>query len=93
MVLLHERPSADAAASVEPLQSTTHQLDVIDCRLGLLEADRERLLTAAGACRRAAHHLPDGDDRERLLIRVAALTYQLDPFHDLRGLRQDNEAA
>jgi hypothetical protein len=89
MSLLREVPSPAAVTAAERVMRDQRQHDVIDRRLGQLERDRDATLRAAAACRQAAGHLPDGDDREKLLSRVVALGCELDPFASLRALYQD----
>ena len=89
MPLLRDAPSPATVAVVEQVKRDQRQHDIIDWRLAQLERDHDQLLRAAGACRCAAEQLPDGDSRERLLHRVAALGCELDPFAAIRALHQD----
>jgi hypothetical protein len=89
MSLLREAPLPAAVVAVNRVLRDQRQHDVIDRRLDQLERERDAILRAAAPCRQAAGHLPDGEGRERLLRRTAALGCELDPFADLRALHQD----
>ena len=87
MPFLRETPTPDVVSITDRLQRDQHQRDVIDRRLGQLEADRAELLKGASACRRAAEHLPAGRDREVLTCRADALGRDFASFRTMVELR------
>jgi hypothetical protein len=89
MPVLREARSVAAVAAAERVQRVARQHQLIDRRLDQRGRDRDALLKAAAACRRGTDHLPEGDERERLLRRITALGCELAPFAAVRALHGD----